>query len=166
MGYSIIATIVILIQAICLGMFTGHGAGHGARPGAGLGVAEEAPRLSSENVNLGIVSWSNINEQVDEQEVCQCPEVGADGQFHDAPTLWGVFEYSMIGTLGTLTALIMLVVGFHCGRILLKEVRDSEVKRNEHRIHKMEAKLDKMKKKRSDAVTLEMENAAQGFEVS
>ena len=30
LGYSIIATIVIVIQAICLGMFTGHGAGHGA----------------------------------------------------------------------------------------------------------------------------------------
>ena len=72
----------------------------------------------------------------------------------------------MMGTLGTLTALVIMVVGFHFGRMLLKEVRNNEVKRNEHRIHRMEVKLDKMKKKRADAVTLEMEVAAQGFEVS
>ena len=162
LGYSIMATIVIVIQAICLGMFTGHGAGHGERPGAVLGVSEGAPRLSSDNVNLGIVSWSNINEQVEEQKGCECPEVGVDGQVHEAPTLFGVFEYAMIGTLGTLTSLILLIVGFHCVRFLLKEVKNSEDRRNEHRIIKMEAKLVKMKKKRSDAAALEMGNAADG----
>ena len=74
--------------------------------------------LSSENLNVGIVSWSNINEEVDEEEACQCPEIGAGAgvQCPEAPTLWGVFEYSTVATLGTLTELVLMVVGFHCGK--------------------------------------------------
>ena len=41
--------------------------------GAGTEGSGKAPMLSSENLNVGIVSWSNINEEVDEEEVCQCP---------------------------------------------------------------------------------------------
>ena len=117
---------MILVQAICLGMFSGQSMYAG--PGAGLGGSEKAPMLSSENLNVGIVSWSNINEEVDEEEACQCPEVGAGagGQCPEAPTdltLWGVFEYSTVATLGTLTALIIMVVGFHFGKMILKDIR-------------------------------------------
>ena len=93
--------------------------------GAGTEGSGKAPMLSSENLNVGLVSWSNINEEVDEEEVCQCPEVGAGagGQCPEAPTLWGVFEYSTVATLGTLTALIIILVSFHCGKMILKDIR-------------------------------------------
>ena len=96
-GYSIIATLVILIQAICLGMLGGQS----MITGPGLEGSGKAPILSSENLNVGIVSWSTINEEVDEEKACQCPEAPTD------LTLWGVFEYSTVATLGTLTALII-----------------------------------------------------------
>ena len=138
--------------------------------GPGLEGSRKAPILSSENLNVGIVSWSNIDEEVDEEEACQCPEAGAGagGQCPEAPTditLWGVFEYSTVATLGTLTALIIMVVGFHFGRMILKYIRSSEIRRHEVKIQRMEEKLDKIKKKRAESV-VQMEVAAQGFEVS
>ena len=162
-GYSIIATLVILIQAVCLGMMSDQSMFTGAGPeGSG-----KAPMLSSENLNVGIVSWSNINEEVDEEEVCQCPEVGAGagGQCPEAPTLWGVFEYSTVATLGTLTALIIILVSFHCGKMILKDIRSKSDIRYQIKIQRMEDKLDKIKKKRAESV-VQMEVAAQGFEVS
>ena len=110
-GYSIIATLVILIQAICLGMMGGQS----MIAGPGLEGSGKAPILSSKNLNVGIVSSSTINEEVDEEEACQCPEGPTD------ITLWGVFEYSTVATLGTLTALIIMVLGFHFGKMILKD---------------------------------------------
>ena len=154
-GFSIIATLVILIQAICLGMMGGQS----MIAGPGLEGSGKAPILSSENLNVGIVSWSTINEEVDEEEACQCPEAPTD------LTLWRVFEYSTVATLGTLTALIIMVLGFHFGKMILKDIRSGEIRRQELKIQRMEEKLDKIKKKRAESVT-QMEVAAQGFEVS
>ena len=76
-----------------------------------------------------------------------------------------MFEYATVATLGTLTALIIMVVGFHFGRMILKYIRSSEIRRQEVKIQRMEEKLDKIKKKRAESGT-QMEIAAQGFEVS
>merc|ERR1712240_553419 len=72
-GYSIFATLVIIILGVCLGMRSDQS----MFTEAGTDGSGKAPMLSSENLNVGIVSWSNINEEVDEEEVCQCPEAGA-----------------------------------------------------------------------------------------
>ena len=162
-GYSIFATVVIIILGACLGMRSDHS----MFTEAGTDGSGKAPMLSSENLNVGIVSWSNINEEVDEEEVCQCPEVGAGagGQCPEAPTLWGVFEYSTVATLGTLTALIIILVSFHCGKMILKDIRSKSYIRYQIKIQRMEDKLDKIKKKRAESV-VQMEVAAQGFEVS
>ena len=127
--------------------------------GPGLEGSGKAPILSSENLNVGIVSWSTINEEVDEEEAWQCPEAPTD------LTLWGVFEYSTVATLGTLTALIIMVLGFHFGKMILKDIRSGEIRRQELKIQRMEEKLDKIKKKRAES-GIQMEIAAQGFEVS
>ena len=70
-----------------------------------------------------------------------------------------------MATLGTLTALIIMVVGFHFGKMILKDIRSGEIRRQEVKIQRMEEKLDKTKKKRAESV-IQMEVAAQGFEVS
>ena len=130
--------------------------------GPGLEGSGKAPILSSENLNVGIVSWSNIKEEVDGDESCQCPEVPTD------LTLWGVFEYSTVATLGTLTGLIVMVLGFHFGKMILKDIRSGEIRRQEQQIQRMEEKLDKIKKKRA-ASGIQMGIAAQevqGFEVT
>ena len=106
---------MIFIQAICLGMMGSQS----MITGSGLEGSGKAPILSSENLDVGIVSWSNIKEEVDGDESCQCPEVPTD------LTLWGVFEYSTVATLGTLTGLM----GFHFGKMILKDIRSGEIKR-------------------------------------
>ena len=70
-----------------------------------------------------------------------------------------------MATLGTLTALIIMVLGFHFGKMILKDIRSGEIRRQELKIQRMEEKLDKIKKKRAESGT-QMEVAAQGFEVS
>ena len=91
--------------------------------GPGLEGSGKAPIFSSENLNVGIVSWSNIKEEVDGDESCQCLEAPTD------LTLCGVFEYSTVATLGTLTGLIVMVLGFHFGKMILKDIRSGEIRR-------------------------------------
>ena len=92
--YTLFATLVIIIQAICLGMMGGQSMITGSGPLEGSG---KRPILNSENLSVGLVTWSEITEEIDGDESCQCPEVPTD------LTLWGVFEYSTVATLGTLT---------------------------------------------------------------
>ena len=58
-----------------------------------------------------------------------------------------------------------MVLGFHFGKMILKDIRSDEIRRQELKIQRMEEKLDKIKKKRAES-GIQMENAAQGFEVS
>ena len=166
-GYSIFATLVIIILGACLGMRSDQS----MFTEAGTDGSGKAPMLSSENLNLGLVSWSNIDERVDEEEVCQCPEAGAGagGQCQEEPSLWGIYEYSTMATLGILTALAIILVSLHCGKLILKDIKSKSEIRYQIKVQRMEEKLDRIKKKRAESV-VQMEIAAQpiaqGFEVS
>ena len=96
------------------------------------------------NLNLGLVSWSEITEEVNRDGSCKCPEVPADSL-----NLWGVFEVTTIATLGTLTGLAFIMLGLHGGQKILKNIRSGEEKRQELKMQRMEEKLNKFKKRRT-----------------
>ena len=61
-----------------------------------------------------------------------------------------------------------MVLGFHFGKMILKDIRSGEIRRQEQQILRMEEKLDKIKKKPA-ASGIQMGIAAQevqGFEVT
>ena len=58
-----------------------------------------------------------------------------------------------------------MVLGFHFGKMILKDIRSGEIRRQELKIQRMEEKLDKIKKKLAES-GIQIEIAAQGFEVS
>ena len=132
-GYSLLATLVIIIQAICLGMMSGQTMITGSGPLEGSG---KGPILNSENLNVGLVCWSGITEEINRDDSCECPDVPAD------LTLWGVFEVTTIATLGTLTGLVIMVLGLHFGQKILKNIHSGEERRQELKMQRMEEKLN------------------------
>ena len=91
-GYSLLATLVIIILSICLGMMGGQNMITRSGPLEGSG---KGPTLNGENLNVGLVSWSEITEEVNRDASCECPETSADSL-----NLWGVFEVTTVACMG------------------------------------------------------------------